>query len=371
MSTQIKGWCPSAHRPMMSGDGLLVRIHPRKARLTAQETHALCDAALAYGNGMIDVTSRANLQIRGVSEAGYPALLERLIEVGLVDPDPAKEAAHSITVTPFWHLGDLTDRLATVLGATQRLDLPDKMGIVVDAGLAPMLTTVSGDFRFETDETGGLVLRADGAIAGWSISESDAPAALVEMAEWFLKTGGAEKGRMARHLRETDLPPEWQTNPPVVGGGPPTPGAAHDGHLYGVPFGQTDAIALKDLMNKTGASHIRLTPWRMLYLEDAAKVDVPGFLSAPDPLLDVYACPGAPACAQASVATRDLARLLVPKIKGRLHVSGCAKGCARRTPTAITLVGRNGRFDLVQDGTPADTPIKTGLTQAEVLEHFA
>ena len=28
---QVKGWCPGAHRPMMSGDGLVVRIRPRLA----------------------------------------------------------------------------------------------------------------------------------------------------------------------------------------------------------------------------------------------------------------------------------------------------------------------------------------------------
>ena len=25
----VQGWCPGAHRPMMSGDGLVVRVRPR------------------------------------------------------------------------------------------------------------------------------------------------------------------------------------------------------------------------------------------------------------------------------------------------------------------------------------------------------
>ena len=72
----VKGWCPDAWRPMMAGDGLLVRVRPPLARLTAQQAEGLCDAAKAHGNGQIDLTARANLQLRGVAEATWPALLE-------------------------------------------------------------------------------------------------------------------------------------------------------------------------------------------------------------------------------------------------------------------------------------------------------
>jgi precorrin-3B synthase len=85
-----------------------------------------------------------------------------------------------------------------------------------------------------------------------------------------------------------------------------------------------------------------------------------------DPLLAVDACPGAPACAAASVETRALARALAGRVAG-LHVSGCAKGCARGPPARVTLVGREGRFDLVRAGTAWDRPLRRGLTPAEVL----
>lgn len=371
MSGQIKGWCPSAHRPMMSGDGLLVRIRPRKARLDAGKVHALCDLSQTYGNGMIDVTSRANLQIRGVTEAGFPALLERLISEGLVDADPAQEAKRSFTVMPFWRAGDLTDRLAQAFETVAIPKLPDKMGVVVDTGAAPMLANTSGDFRFETTDDGALILRAEGAVRGHVIKEEDATSALTEMVDWFLATGGVGSGRMARHLKVHALPEAWQTTRPRPSAGRPGPGGAIGGRIFGVPFGQAYAADLAELVGQTGARALRVTPWRMLFLEEAMPVGMPGFLSTPDPILDVHACPGAPACAQATVATRNLARMLGPQMTGTLHISGCDKGCARRAPAATTLVGRNGRFDLVLHGTPADTPTKRGLTQAEVLELFA
>ena len=60
----IKGWCPGALRPMQSGDGLVVRVRPFGGRLDAAQISGLAHLAEHHGNGLIDVTSRANLQIR-------------------------------------------------------------------------------------------------------------------------------------------------------------------------------------------------------------------------------------------------------------------------------------------------------------------
>jgi precorrin-3B synthase len=66
-------------------------------------------------------------------------------------------------------------------------------------------------------------------------------------------------------------------------------------------------------------------------------------------------CPGAPACKNASTETRRdaerLAELLGGGMNGySLHVSGCEKGCARRSDASITLVGRGGFYDIIRDG---------------------
>ena len=79
-----KGWCPSAYVPMLTGDGLLVRIKPAYGRLTSTALLKLAELADEYGNGILDLTSRANLQIRGVSERNYPALLTSLKDNGLI-----------------------------------------------------------------------------------------------------------------------------------------------------------------------------------------------------------------------------------------------------------------------------------------------
>ena len=76
-SPVVKGWCPDAWRPMMAGDGLLVRVKPRLGCLTRAQVLGLCDAAVAHGNALIDITARANLQLRGVRETGWQTLLDR------------------------------------------------------------------------------------------------------------------------------------------------------------------------------------------------------------------------------------------------------------------------------------------------------
>jgi len=366
--SRVRGWCPSAHRPMVSGDGLLVRVKPRIGRLSDSDMKTIGLLSDSYGNGVIDLTSRGNLQIRGVAKADHPALLADLIAVGLVDAEPAREERRNITVSPLWQSGDRTERLYHAIEA--RLgdlpDLPGKMGVVIDAGPSPVLTGVSGDFRFESALDGQLILRADGAGRGMAVIEADAVDALCEMARWFVATGGPEAGRMARHLERVDLPAEWRGDGAARAGARPEPGGA----VYGVPFGRATAADLTKLVSDTGARHVRVSPWRMLFLEGAAGVEVEGFLSSADPVLDVAACPGAPACAQGQVETRGIARALAGRV-GTLHVSGCAKGCARQAISEVTLVGRAGRFDLVRNGRAGDMPERSGLTDAQVLELFA
>lgn len=368
-----KGWCPGAHRPMASGDGLIVRVRPLLARLTAAQAQGLCDAAETYGSGILDLTSRANLQIRGVEESGHAALLERLAALGLLDAEPALEGRRNILVDPFWQPGDDTARIAAGLAA--RLDalpdLPPKVGFAMDAGTERRLDSASADIRIERAAGGGLILRADGAAAGAPVTAEGAVDAVLALARWFAGTGGAASGRMARHLPGRTLPDIAAPRiAPAAAGAPPSPGMTPLGPAYGVPFGQIEAAALADLLRRSAAVALRTTPFRLLVLEGGAPVAADGFLAADGPLLRVDACAGAPFCPSASVATRPLARRLVPPPGGRLHVSGCAKGCARATPATLTLVGRDGLFDLVRDGAAWDAPAETGLSPAAVTARF-
>lgn len=365
----VKGWCPGAYRPMMAADGLVVRIRPRLARLTAAQVLGLCDVAQRYGHGYLDLTSRANLQIRGVAPDDHGALVEALGGLGLLDAEPRMEGRRNILVTPFWQAGDSTHRLALALldRLAELPDLPAKVGFAIDCGERPVLGMDSADIRIEQGAA-GLILRAEGAITGCAITEDSAIDALIDMAHWLAAQVTPERRRMARLVTAAPLPPCWAgaaASPPAV---PPRIGLHPGGALIGAAFGHVDAEALAQMTAAQNLAAIRLTPWRMLVLEEGALPEDPAFVtSAVDPLMRVDACPGAPFCPSASVATRELARQLAPRVTGTLHVSGCAKGCARQKPADMTLIGRGGRFDIVRRGCVEDKPDQNGQTPDDIL----
>ncbi|XJJ71018.1 cobalamin biosynthesis protein CobG [Novosphingobium sp. BL-8A] len=366
----VRGWCPSAWRPMMAGDGLILRVKPRLSRLSGAEIILLCELAGRFGNGVVDLTNRANLQIRGVPESGWQPLLEGLLAAGLVDEDPLIEQRRNVLVAPDWASADDTWRIASELTArlSEFPELQGKFGFVVDAGGSPVLGASPGDLRIERAVDDTLLLRLDGREFGVAVAVSQAVDAMLDLARWFVASGGT--GRAARH--EAPLP-EWAAGDrrPGPTRAPLDPGMHPLGRVWGIPFGSIDAAALIDLVRRSGASALRLTPWRMIVLEDAEAVIAPAFIdNADDPLLRVDACPGAPACPQAGVETRGLARRLAPHLPGRLHVSGCSKRCARGAPADVVLTGRDGRFDLAFDACAGDPAVRSALDPSQLLAHF-
>jgi precorrin-3B synthase len=140
--------------------------------------------------------------------------------------------------------------------------------------------------------------------------------------------------------------------------------------MVGVAFGQ---MAHATLNQFAGCGHaLRMTPWRMV-LSEAKRVmpNATGLITeAYDPALRVIACSGAPRCREAHADTRGLAAALAPNIgaAARLHVSGCAKGCAHSGPAAITLVATGAGFDLVRAGSTRDEPILRGLNRDDIVK---
>lgn len=377
MSAQpsVKRRCPGAYKPMMSGDGLIVRVRPFFARLDKDQVLGLCEATQTYGSGFIDLTNRANLQIRGVSERGYDRLLAVLGELGLLDAAPEVEARRNILMSPFWNSEDTTHLVTReVMQALPSLPpLPAKFGFAVDTGAGPLFQGASADIRVER-AAGGLIIRADGVVQGRPVVPADVKAAILDLARWFMAHRKPDERRMAQVTGHTGLPADWTTTSPLSAAPQPVPGAHRLGALVGAAFGQMDAGALAQAVTASGARALRVTPWRLFLLEGADAVDMPHFVcGADDPLLNADACPGAPFCSSASVDTRALARSLAPRVAGSLHVSGCAKGCARKHSADVTLTGRDGLFDLVRKGHAWDAPEKSGLRPqdipAEVKSH--
>ena len=405
---EVKGWCPGALRPMQSGDGLIVRVRPRCGMLTPDQLVVLAESAGHFGNGHIDVTRRANLQIRGVSEETLPGLRDAIAALGLLDPTREAEAVRNLLVSPLAGIdpAELLDvrpivrELARLLVSEPAIwALPSKFGFTVDGGGILTLADERADIRLAAVRDG-----ADAAIAvgldtqagiDWLGSVAPAAAAAAAMAAAYAFLAVTSDG--TRH-RMRDLSAEGLASlrsamvarldpltlePRKINGaserrvGLLDLGSGQFAVGVAAPFGRIETGQLSKLAGEItalGVNDVRLSPWRTLYIEVPgasagqailAVAGAAGFITDPgDALLQVEACPGAPACRSTRLDIRGDARrlaALLPRFgfAGTIHVSGCAKGCAKSGAADLVLVGAEGRYGIVRNGTAQDRPVRS------------
>jgi precorrin-3B synthase len=394
---------------MQSGDGLLMRAKVVGSKLSLTQAAEIAAIALDCGNGRIDLSQRAQLQIRGVTETTLAEAQARLKSIGLLALDAATESRLNIVASLLAgsassDANEIAARLARAVAEDQALEsLPGKFLFLVDDGSAPGLRDVGADIRLEARGAQFAVV-LDGA-RGQAVIASPAAAidAAVFLARAFieLRAGRAFELRRMRALVEA-----MGAEPLLRASGlksVPYSSTSRQGALldllgareigenffagFAAPFGRFFAgefAELAEAASKEGATELRLTPWRAILapaqsLEQAARIveaaRALGFIvDAADARLAIAACPGAPECSQARGPTRigldtiaDAARALSPCGIG-VHVSGCAKGCAKPSATPLTLVANGGFFDLIHNGAASDAPAATGLTLAEIAD---
>jgi len=407
---EVKGWCPGALRPMQSGDGLIVRVRPHCATLTPHELRVLADAAQRFGNGHIDLTRRANLQIRGVTEASLPSLHDAIAGLGLLDASADSEAVRNIMINPLAGIDPTEVRdlrpvardLARYLASEKSLwALPTKFGFIVDGGGVLSLAAQRADVR--------LVAHGDAIAIGietrvgteWLGSASlDAAAAVAaEIGLAFIRITSPGKRERMRDLSEDgyasirsairsrldplhDDPPGMDASS-IRRVGLIELGANSFAAGISAPFGRVESDRLRKLADNLaahGIEEIRLSPWRALYADIPSRQAGQSLLAAADrdglitryddPLLQIEACPGVSGCRSTALDTRGDGRLLaalLPRLGfiGSVHVSGCAKGCAKSGSADLVLVGSDGRYGIVREGTAGDHPART-FTFAEL-----
>jgi precorrin-3B synthase len=376
-----KGWCPTLTQPMRSGDGLLVRVKPPGAVLPAAAARVLASAAARNGNGTIELTNRASLQVRGLSAATVPDFVATMVAVRLADGDPQVEHRRMVITSPLAgddprvsrHAAPVAADIETMLARKTRLAaLPSKFGFLVDGGGVLPVRAASADIRVTLDGD-ACWITADGAEVGVACEPTDAAAVAARMALDFIDYPAGSPHRM-RDLAVASARPVAAPN---AVGWLPYQSLGRGAFGVGLPFGVTDPTtlaALADVSERFGDGTLRVTPWRVLATPGVTEPDALGeavtalgLIATPkDPRGRMFACPGQPACTSATVATRaDAMQLVALGFAGTLHVSGCAKGCAHPTPADVTLVGEAGRYDIVLGGRPTDTPTWRGVAVTE------
>jgi precorrin-3B synthase len=400
---QPRGACPGLSAPMATGDGLLVRLLPT-GTIALDAFAGLCATARQHGNGIIEVTSRGSIQIRGLSAASAPRFAAAIAALGIAAEDSIQvltDPLAGLDAEQIIDTGALAADLRRALAHSslaQRLSA--KVSVAIDGGGSLSLDGIAADVRLRAEAIDGVTalcvsVGGDGRNAAHlgCVAGRDG----VEVATRLLDVL-AQRGRVAR-VRDVvaaegiaafrsavadliihDGPARSQRRfSDAVGIYPLRDGAFAYG--IGLAFGHADATSLQRLTEAAeaaGASGMRAAPGRAFMIVGLTQQASPSFAAAAaalgfivradDPRQHVVACAGAPICASADIAARAIAPKIAaaaaPHLDGsfKIHISGCAKGCAHPAPAALTIVGTSAGCVLISNGSTRDAPFKVVVT---------
>lgn len=386
----VRGVCPSVVVPMEAADGMLMRVRLPGGTVAPAGLRAVADVAERFGSGTVELTARANLQIRGLRPADVPAAAGHLVDHGLADVDPMCDVRRDVVGSPLagHDHSELTDLgtgvadVARLLAAMPGLEgLPPKFCVVLDGGGAVSVRGVTADVALGAVRTveGDLALQlalgrtldaGDGRVA--CIPVGDIEPVVVAAARRCAQEGERMATLVERLGRAellasltTGIAIRWASAPRPRVAGAPIGAVAHaradQVNLGAAPLlGRTSPAALRsiaDLVEDTKAQ-IRCTPWRGIVVLGVARTDQAtavaalagaGFSPDPaDPAHLVSACVGLPGCASSRADTGRAACALLDApgaLNGRIHLSGCEKRCGANAGRVV-VAADDGTFEI-------------------------
>jgi precorrin-3B synthase len=379
--------CPGALQTHAAADGALARVRLPGGLLTVDQLRALAGAARDLGDGALELTSRGNVQLRGLADGAGPVLGDRLAAAGLL-PSATHERVRNVLASA------LTGRAGGHLDVRPWVAALDA-GLCADPDLAGLpgryLATLDdgrGDVAGLGGDVGLLALGRDavaltlaGTDTGLRTPPADAVALALAATRAFLDERAAQGGtawRLAelddgptrvtaritlspsgRHRGQVPSPRRVEPLPSLLGeaSGPPLVGtpagetSQDDGRtalVAVVPLGRLTAEQA-DLLTATAAD-LQVTPWRSVVLPDLADASATDVLTAAGLVLDgdsawlrVTACAGRPGCARSLADVRaDAARAVaggaLPADGARQHWAGCERRCGRPRGDVVDVV---------------------------------
>lgn len=352
-----------------AADGRLARVRVPGGRLSAGALLTLAALSEELGNGIVDLTSRANVQLRGLAADAGPLLAPRLQDVGLL-ASAQHDRVRNVLASPLAGRGpgalddvdDVVTLLDTELMASHRArDLPGRFCFLVDDGsgagrdIGPDVTVVArGEGRFGLD--------LDGRPVEFEGDRETSAAAAVAAAEAFVALRGD-----AWRLSETPGGPRAVAETiglklaPVTRAGRTRgfgPGAIEqrDGRVALTalaPLGQLWPSLLRALA--AVSDDVRLSTHRTVTLVDLdpAAVDATrDALAAADLVLDggsgwvgLTACAGTAGCTKAMADVRAAATLRAgvrAATDPAEHWAACERRCGEVPGTPVTVAVRAG-----------------------------
>jgi precorrin-3B synthase len=356
----------------------------------------LCAAARCCGNGVIEITSRGSVQVRGLSAASAGSFATAIGALDIEIAEGIVVATNPLAGLDAEEIFDSSGLAAELRDALERRALAARVGakvsIAIDSGGTLNLDSLTADVRLCADPNRNLRVAVGGdaarAIQLGHIAAKDGVEAVTRLLEVVAARGGdvrardvvAADGATVFQAAIADLlqTPAWEVESVHRSADAIGAHQLRDGSIacgVGLPFGHADAAVLNQLIGAaraTSARGVRPAPGRVLIVIGLTQAATQAFATAAerlgfivradDPRRHVVACAGAPICASAHIGARELAPLLAKSVAAQLdgsltlHISGCAKGCAHPAPAELTIVGTPEGCALVVGGTARDTP---------------
>ena len=391
-------------RVVAARDGGLCRIRLPGGVLDAARARALADAALAHANGVLELTNRANVQIRGVRAGEEAALAAALIGAGLgpagidaaspVEHACAADELRNVMLSPLAGLdpaaADGTTALAAALIDMMQREprfaaLSPKFALQLDGGERIAMLEHPHDIWLAAQPHGETVRFALG-LAGCptakpigALAVEDVCASIRALLHAFLDLAAPDETRMrdvlAAHsldallhraqqhgefalTRDDAALRAWRrgASDPDLRLGAHALHADGSGYVGAQPaLGRIDARtlhALAALAEASGDATLRVTPWQGLLLPHVAAHAMSATLARlralglictrTEPLARLIACTGSTGCAKSHANTKADALRLAALLPrdAEVHLSGCERSCAAAHLAPYTLLAR-------------------------------
>ncbi|SDY15894.1 precorrin-3B synthase [Modestobacter sp. DSM 44400] len=378
--------CPGALQTHPAADGGLARVRVSGGSLRAGQLRALAAAARELGNGSLELTSRGNVQLRGLAVGTETELGDRLAAAGLL-PSATHERVRNVLAsglsgrTAGGHVdvrpwaaaldaGLCADASLAGLPGRYLATLDDGRGDVAglggDVGLLALSPTsvalllAGRDSGLRVDPAGAVVLALAATRA--FLAERDAQGTgawrLAELTDGREQVTARLSGQRGHCGRPVGVPAPPVNGP--VGALPQLDGRTALAAL--VPLGVLSAAQAELLAGL--APEVELTPWRTVVVPDLtedtvddAAVDLhrSGMVfDEASPWRLVTTCAGRPGCAKSLADVRaDAAAAVVggtlPAGGARQHWVGCERGCGRPHGAAVDVVATPAGYRIGRD----------------------